>query len=373
MTSNDRRTAGVKDVAAAAGVSLGTVSNVLNRPDRVSAGTRTRVERAMAELGFVRNESARQLRAGRSRTLAYVLLDATNPFFTDVAQGVEDAAEGADLSVFTCNSNNSARREASYLSRLEQMRVHGVLITPVDPDHPLLHQLARRGTPVVIVDRTGTLDTLCAVAVDDVLGGALAARHLLELGHERLAFVGGPDTLGQVADRRRGVLQALSEAGLPAGRMTEIATSALTVAEGAAPLSGWPASLRTTDPQRPSAPTTCWPSACSSSASAWACPCRATWPSSATTTSSSPPPPRSPSPRCVSLAGSSASPRPSCCSTRPATPPRALAGALRPRADRPGLHREGGQGPLDPALSARPSPLVPCPSTAVRWPPGPDR
>jgi LacI family transcriptional regulator len=249
MTSNDRRTAGVKDVAAAAGVSLGTVSNVLNRPDRVSAGTRTRVERAMAELGFVRNESARQLRAGRSRTLAYVLLDATNPFFTDVAQGVEDAAEGADLSVFTCNSNNSARREASYLSRLEQMRVHGVLITPVDPDLPLLHELARRGTPVVIVDRTGTLDALCAVAVDDVLGGALAARHLLELGHERLAFVGGPDTLGQVADRRQGVLAALTEAGLPAGRMTEIATSALTVAEGrgaAERLAGLPADGRPT-------------------------------------------------------------------------------------------------------------------------------
>ena len=83
---------GVKDVAVAAGVSLGTVSNVLNRPDRVSTRTRERVEKVMAELGFVRNESARQLRAGRSRTLAYVVLDAANPFFTDVARGVEDAA-----------------------------------------------------------------------------------------------------------------------------------------------------------------------------------------------------------------------------------------------------------------------------------------
>src|SRR5829696_8565441 len=87
------RSASVKDVAAAAGVSLGTVSNVMNRPDRVAASTRERVEQAMAELGFVRNESARQLRAGRSRTVAYVMLDATNPFFTDVAQGIEDTAE----------------------------------------------------------------------------------------------------------------------------------------------------------------------------------------------------------------------------------------------------------------------------------------
>src|SRR6476661_369460 len=105
------RSAGVKDVAALAGVSLGTVSNVLNRPDRVSARTRERVEQAMAELGFVRNESARQLRAGHSSTLAYVMLDATNPFFTDVAQGVEEAAESHDLSVYLCNSNNQAQRE----------------------------------------------------------------------------------------------------------------------------------------------------------------------------------------------------------------------------------------------------------------------
>src|SRR5687768_15645791 len=95
-----RRDASVKDVAVAAGVSLGTVSNVLNRPDRVSASTRERVERAMADLGFVRNESARSLRAGKSRTLAYVMLDASNPFFTDVAQGIELAAESADLSLF---------------------------------------------------------------------------------------------------------------------------------------------------------------------------------------------------------------------------------------------------------------------------------
>src|SRR5512144_818721 len=98
-----RRSASVKDVAATAGVSLGTVSNVLNRPERVKAATRERVEQAMAELGFVRNESARQLRAGHSRTLAYVMLDATNPFFTDVARGIEEAADDLDLSLFLCN------------------------------------------------------------------------------------------------------------------------------------------------------------------------------------------------------------------------------------------------------------------------------
>src|SRR5215212_8064948 len=109
--------ASVKDVALAAGVSLGTVSNVLNRPEMVRTATRERVEQAMAELGFVRNESARLLRNGTSRTIAYVMLDAANPFFTDVAEGIEEAAEVADLSVFSCNSNNQPHREATYLSR----------------------------------------------------------------------------------------------------------------------------------------------------------------------------------------------------------------------------------------------------------------
>ena len=249
MAVNGRHAASVKDVAAAARVSLGTVSNVLNRPDRVSAVTRARVQRAMDELGFVRNESARQLRAGRSRTVAYVMLDAANPFFTDVAQGMEEAAEAADLSVFTCNSGNSPVREAAYLERLEQMRVHGILITPVDPDSARLQDLPRRGTPLVIVDRIGATDSHCCVAVDDVLGGTLAAEHLLGLGHTSIAFVGGPDALGQVRDRRSGARQALVAGDLPPERLVELPTAALTVAEGRAAgqrLAGLPKASRPT-------------------------------------------------------------------------------------------------------------------------------
>jgi LacI family transcriptional regulator len=228
------RAAGVKDVAAAAGVSLGTVSNVLNRPDRVSAATRQRVEDAMRRLGYVRNESARQLRAGRSNTVAYVMLDATNPFFTDVAQGIEDTAEEADLSLFSCNSDNRAERELAYLSRLEQQRVQGILITPVDPDAPVLAEMVQRGTPIVIVDRTRQDEVHCSVAVDDVLGGELAANHLLDLGHERIAFVGGPSSIGQVRDRHEGARRALEHAGLAADRLVHVGTEAMTVAEGRA-------------------------------------------------------------------------------------------------------------------------------------------
>lgn len=243
------RSASVKDVAAAAGVSLGTVSNVLNRPDRVSARTRARVERAMRDLGFVRNESARQLRAGRSRVLAYVMLDAGNPFFTDVARGIEDAAEKSDLSVFICNSDQRGERERSYLTRLEQQRVQGVLITPVDPEDPVFDQLTQRGTPVVIVDRTRSLNTHCSVAVDDVLGGRLAVDHLLDLGHERIAFVGGPERIGQVRDRVTGARLALEEAGHSPDRLVVVATEALTVAEGrhaGERIAGMPAGVRPT-------------------------------------------------------------------------------------------------------------------------------
>jgi LacI family transcriptional regulator len=226
-----RGAAGVKDVAAAAGVSVGTVSNVLNRPELVSASTRDKVERAIADLGFVRNESARQLRAGRSRIVAYVMLDAGNPFFTDVAHGVEEAVQSAGLSVFLCHSSERADREAAYLDLLEQQRVLGVLITPVDPSSKLLTMLPQRGTPVVVVDRSSDPDH-CSVAVDDILGGDLAAAHLAEQGHTRIAFVGGPPNIGQVQDRLAGARQALDRAGRQPGDLVVVETGALTVAEG---------------------------------------------------------------------------------------------------------------------------------------------
>ena len=226
------RASSVKDVAARAGVSLGTVSNVLNRPDRVSPATRARVEDAMRDLGFVRNESARQLRAGHSRTLAYVLLDARNPFFTDVAEGAERAAEAAGLSLFLCHSDNRASREGDYLAHLVEQRVQGILVTPVDPEAAVLDDVRRNGTPLVIVDRTRHDDQFCSVAVDDDLGGRLAVEHLIERGHTRVAFIGGPDTIGQVRDRLRGARGAWSDAGLPADQLTVIPTDGLTVIEG---------------------------------------------------------------------------------------------------------------------------------------------
>ena len=226
------RSASVKDVAAAAGVSLGTVSNVLNRPDRVKPDTRARVEQAMADLGFVRNESARQLRAGTSKTLGYVMLDATNPFFTDVAQGIELAAEAADLSLFLCNSNNSSRREDAHVARLIQQRVQGILITPVNPHSPALEAASQQRLPLVLVDRARHDDAFCSVSVDDVLSGWLAVMHLVERGHTRIAFIGGSMELGQVRERLEGSRKAWAESGLPPDDLVVLETADLSVREG---------------------------------------------------------------------------------------------------------------------------------------------
>ena len=131
------------------------------------------------------------------------MLDARNPFFTDVAQGIEDAAAD-ELSLFICNSAGSAERERAHLEHLQQQRVQGILITPVDPESDILGDIVRRGTPVVIVDRTRGAGSFCTVAVNDVLGGRLAIEHLIDCGHTRVAFIGGPPWIGQIRDRWAG-------------------------------------------------------------------------------------------------------------------------------------------------------------------------
>ncbi|OXR40113.1 LacI family DNA-binding transcriptional regulator [Nocardia cerradoensis] len=222
----------IREVAQRAGVSLGTVSNVLNRPEQVSPATRRRVEAAIAETGYVRNDSARQLREGSSRTLAMVVLDMANPFFTDVARGAESEAERAGAMLVLCNSGDDQQREQRHLEQIAQQRMRGVLITPVDGDgEAALKTLAAQGIPAVLVDRGSRRHDRCSVSVDDVLGGELAARHLIESGHRHLAFVGGPLTVEQVADRLRGAREASEEAGC---RLDVVATAALTVEAGRA-------------------------------------------------------------------------------------------------------------------------------------------
>ncbi|MCB2411861.1 LacI family transcriptional regulator [Demequina sp. TTPB684] len=201
----------VRDVALRAGVSVGTVSNVLNRPSRVRPDTIAKVSAAIAELGFVPNAAARQLRAGKSTSIALIVLDIGNPFFTDVALGVERRAALEGMSVLLANSGDDAEREGQQLDLFERQRVAGVLVVPVGDAEPRLTQLRQRGIPVVLVDRRAGESTLPSVAVDDVAGGEMAARHLLDTGRRRLACVGGLDGIRQVADRRAGAAKAVAD------------------------------------------------------------------------------------------------------------------------------------------------------------------
>ncbi|MBF4607389.1 LacI family DNA-binding transcriptional regulator [Curtobacterium sp. VKM Ac-1393] len=219
----------VREVAALAGVSLGTVSNVLNRPDKVAPTTVDRVQSAIATLGFVRNDSARQLRAGRSSTVGLIVLDGGNPFFTDVARGAEDAAMDRGLAVLIGNSDESTDRERTYVDLFEERRVAGVLVSPAGDDLSRLARLRDQGTAVVLVDRRADDEHFASVSVDDVAGGRIAVEHLAAIGRKRIAFVGGPSTIRQVADRHAGALSAARAAGIA---LEVLPTASLSVLEG---------------------------------------------------------------------------------------------------------------------------------------------
>lgn len=222
----------IREVAAAAAVSVGTVSNVLNSPDKVSPATVARVQAAIDELGFVRNDAARQLKAGRSRSVGLVVLDVGNPFFTDIARGAGARAADHNLTLLLGTSDDDPRRERSYVDAFDEQRVFGLLVSPVGEDFERLEALRQRGTPVVLVDRDGTGTGFGSVAVDDVAGATLAVAHLAEIGRRRIAFVGGPPELRQVRDRLRGARNALEQ--VPDAQLEVIATPALTVLAGRA-------------------------------------------------------------------------------------------------------------------------------------------
>ena len=203
----------LRDVAKAAKVSVGTVSNVLNRSEVVAPKTLARVQATIKELGFVPNGFARNLRSGQSRTLGLIVPDVSNPFFTEVARGVEDAASKRDYAVFLCNSDESATKEERYVNVLIQQQVRGVLITPADMKSDRLDVMRDRGIAVALLDREIKGRKQCSVSVDDVHGGQIAIEYLAGLGHKNIAWVCGPESIPQVADRGAGVAKAAKVAG----------------------------------------------------------------------------------------------------------------------------------------------------------------
>ena len=236
---------GIKEVARIAGVSLGTVSNVLNRPEKVSPATRTRVEAVIDRLGFVPNSTAAELRRGHGRLIGLVVPDITNPFFGEVARGAVDVAFAAGYVVVLCNSDGDAVRESRYLEVLEEQRAAGVLFNPVGKVPSRIERLRERGGRVVFVDRAVAAQEHCSASVDDVHGGQLAIEHLLGCGASKLVMINGPRSLRQCADRRRGEAErqvdhhdqrgarrAVKSAGLPEAALTEVVSDVMSIAGG---------------------------------------------------------------------------------------------------------------------------------------------
>jgi LacI family transcriptional regulator len=223
----------IRDVAQRAGVSVGTVSNVLNRPDEVSAELLVRVTRAIDELGFVPNDAARRLRKGVSSAVGFVVLNGQNPFFNDVVRGAEDEASKHGIAILYGNTDEDADRERLYLDLFEEQQVRGVLIAPFGDIQPRLERLRRRGIRAVLVDRFGGSSRYSSVSVDSVAGGRMAVEHLIATGRRRIAFVGGPFEIRQVQDRLAGARVAAENAE---GRveLEVVATSAMTVEQGVA-------------------------------------------------------------------------------------------------------------------------------------------
>ena len=175
--------------------------------------TRERVEAAILELGFVRDEAARHLRAGYSTTIGLMLLDAWNPGFMEIARGVEDRTAGEQWTVLMSNSARDTAREQRYLREYAERRVAGLLVIPNDQVREAGHRLPHDDIPMVVIDRPEEGPAGLSVAVDDKTGGVLQADHLHGLGHRRIAYVGNPEAALPVRARFAAFSGRLAEAG----------------------------------------------------------------------------------------------------------------------------------------------------------------
>jgi LacI family transcriptional regulator len=205
----------IKDVAKQAGVSTATVSRVLNNDPRVTPAYRQAVLDAVSELDYRRDRIARNLRVRHSQIIGLIISDIQNPFFTSVVRGVEDVAHDNDYTVILGNSDEDPLKERLYLDIMISERAAGVIISPASETGNHSQMVLRAGIPVVAVDRRMLDLEVDTVVVDNFEGAYRAVRHLLQLGHRRIGFIGGPLQVTTARERRDGYLSALSEQGIP--------------------------------------------------------------------------------------------------------------------------------------------------------------
>jgi LacI family transcriptional regulator len=204
----------IHDVAKRAGVAPITVSRVINNSGYFTEETRERVEQAIAELGYLPNSLARSLRSRRTHTLALIITDITNPFFTTLARGVEDTASAAGYTVIFCNTDESEKKEARYLQVLLQRQVDGFLLVPAQSKPGPIEMLKRRKVPVVALDRRVPGVDVDTVRCDSEQGAYELTQLIISLGHRQIGIISGPFGVSTADDRVAGFTRAMQEAGL---------------------------------------------------------------------------------------------------------------------------------------------------------------
>jgi LacI family transcriptional regulator len=204
----------MRDVARLAGVSVSTVSAVVNNKGTISPELTKRVQQAIETLGFYPNKGARGLRTGRTFIMGMIVPDATNPFFVEVMRGVEDEAIRKGYEVMVCNSNDNSDLELRHLNALQAQRVDGILLAPCD-SYAAREVAARIHAPVVFVDCIPIKAKVRSVVTDNLEATYEASRYLISLNHQRIAVISGRLVHSTSIDRAEGYRKAMQEANLP--------------------------------------------------------------------------------------------------------------------------------------------------------------
>jgi len=204
----------MRDVARRAGVTPTTISHVINNTRYVRKETHARVWAAINELGYQPNNLARSLRRKETHTFGLIVPDNANPFFAEVARGIEDSSFDRGYCVILCNSEKNLEKELSYINVLQGRQVDGIILVSAGINTQHIIDLQEKGKPVVVVDREIAGVNVDAVLTDNRGGGYKAVHHLVELGHKRIGCISGPSELTPSAERVDGYKQAVTEAGL---------------------------------------------------------------------------------------------------------------------------------------------------------------
>ena len=205
----------IKDIAREAHVSYATVSRAFNNRYGVRSETRDKVLEIASRLNYTPNGIARGLVLKQTKTIGLVIPDITNPFFPEVARGIEEGAKEEGYSVFLCNTNWEQERQLQYIRLLAEKRVDGLIIAPMsdapDPEAERLH----RSVPVVYVDRAPRNTERSYVVIDNVRGGFIATRHLIEAGYRKIGFIGAVEQALPIDERLKGFRMAMEHHGVP--------------------------------------------------------------------------------------------------------------------------------------------------------------